>query len=117
VLNASIRYVMLIHDRATSPRAKYCPVTSRSYYVKPSIHYFYYTSGDDREMTGTILFGVCRRFYASNRLLTGSEHRAKNAVCIHIPTDFVVAPEASDVKSSSRLACLLLTTFRRRFVA
>jgi hypothetical protein len=35
----------------------------------------------------------------------------------HIPTDLVVAQEASDVESSSRLDFLLLHNFRRRFVA
>jgi len=36
---------------------------------------------------------------------------------IHIPTDFVVAQEASDVESSSRLDFLLLHNLRRRFIA
>jgi len=36
---------------------------------------------------------------------------------IHIPTDLVVAQEASDVESSSRLDFLVLPTLRRRFVA
>jgi hypothetical protein len=35
----------------------------------------------------------------------------------HIPTDLVVAQEASDVESSSRLDFLLLHNLRRRFVA
>jgi hypothetical protein len=35
----------------------------------------------------------------------------------HIPTDLVVAPEASEVESSSRLDFLLLYNLRRRFVA
>ena len=35
----------------------------------------------------------------------------------HIPTDFVVTQEASDVESSSRLDLLLLHNLRRRFVA
>ena len=36
---------------------------------------------------------------------------------IHIPTDFVVAQEASDVESSSRLDFLVLHTLRGRFIA
>ena len=35
----------------------------------------------------------------------------------HIPTDLVVAQEASDVESSSRLDFLLLHNLRRRFIA
>jgi hypothetical protein len=35
----------------------------------------------------------------------------------HIPTDFVVTQEASDVESSSRLDLLLLHNLRRRFIA
>src|SRR5215470_16965402 len=35
----------------------------------------------------------------------------------HIPTDLVVAQEASDVGSSSRLDFLLLHNLRRRFIA
>ena len=36
---------------------------------------------------------------------------------LHIPTDFVVAQDASDVESSSRLDFLLLHNLRRRFIA
>ena len=36
---------------------------------------------------------------------------------IHIPTDLVVAQEASDVESSSRFDFLLLHNLRRHFVA
>jgi hypothetical protein len=35
----------------------------------------------------------------------------------HIPTDLVVAQEASDVESSSRLDFLLLHNLRRCFIA
>lgn len=35
----------------------------------------------------------------------------------HIPTDLVVAQEASDVASSSRLDLLVLHNLRRRFIA
>jgi hypothetical protein len=35
----------------------------------------------------------------------------------HIPTDLVVAQEAADVESSSRLDFLVLYDLRRRFVA
>ena len=35
----------------------------------------------------------------------------------HIPTDLVVAQEASDVESSSRFDFLLLHNLRRHFVA
>jgi hypothetical protein len=35
----------------------------------------------------------------------------------YIPTDFVVAQEALDVESSSRLDVLLLHNLRRRFIA
>ena len=36
---------------------------------------------------------------------------------LHIPTDLVVAQEASDVESSSHLDFLLLHNLRRRFIA
>jgi hypothetical protein len=36
---------------------------------------------------------------------------------IHIPADLVVAQEASDVESDSRLDFLLLHNLRRRFIA
>jgi hypothetical protein len=51
--------------------------------------------------------------------MTGSQRRAFEAemtVKYHIPTDLVVAQEASDVESSSRLVFLLLHNLRRRFV-
>ena len=52
----------------------------------------------------------------TNVWLSWSGMRSSMRTRTHIPTDFVVAQEASDVESSSRLACLWLHNLRRRFI-
>jgi len=55
-----------------------------------------------------------RRHGGEGRVIQACEHRID---FFHIPTDYVVAQEASDVESSLRLNFLVLHNLMTRFVA
>jgi hypothetical protein len=66
-------------------------------------------------ITGTVDQALLLR----NEYLVTENRLLRNQITgrVHIPTDLVVAQEASDVESSSRLDILLLHNLRRRFSA
>ena len=56
-------------------------------------------------------------WWCTDLLSRPTEFLGCTSLIFHIPTDFLVAQEASDVESSLRLDFLLLHNLRRRFAA